>query len=748
MSIFPKNTLKLRFTLFFILFVVAIFSVVIAISIQQIRDATTTTSSRLGYPVARRAAALIDGDKFEQLTKTLDASDPFYEDIRQKLYAIKEETTCLYLYTMAMFPGNTHRFIIDGGPLDDKNFSPLGAEEDISSYTDAYLLTYKTKKPQHGDMNLQDTWGWVISTYVPIFNSAGDMVGLVGCDFEAATIYSAIYERVAQQLAIAAVFIALGVFFYLHLLKALSRQNDELVEMSRRSEAASQAKGDFLANMSHEIRTPMNAIIGMTSIGKSSLDLAKKNYAFSKIESASKHLLGVINDILDMSKIEANKLELSAVSFNFEKMIKDVVNIVSFRVDERRQDFYVFMDKRIPNALLGDDQRLSQVIANLLSNAVKFTPEGGVIRLAANLLQEEAAKCTLQFAVSDTGIGISAEQQARLFQSFAQAETSISRKYGGTGLGLAISKRIVELMQGRIRVESVLGQGAVFIFTVVLERSKKDTDDTVPTSASRLLHGVRLLALDAAPPMREFFADMAERLGLVCAVAADKEQMLAQLNASAAYDLCFIDWKTAGGRWQEIVRAIREKAGKLPVLMLMSFAEWSVIEQEAGALGVKSFLAKPLLPSSLADCVKDCLSGLMPGERESTGEMYSFQGKTLLLAEDIAINREIAIALLEPTGLHIECAENGVEAVRMYSSMPEKYDMIFMDLQMPEMDGYNATRRIRALDFDRARQIPIVAMTANVFREDIEQCLAAGMNDHVGKPINIQEVMEKLRMYL
>ena len=389
---------------------------------------------------------------------------------------------------------------------------------------------------------------------------------------------------------------------------------------------ASKAKGDFLSNMSHEIRTPMNAIIGMTSIGKNASEIEKKDYAFSKIEAASTHLLGVINDILDMSKIEANKLELSLSVFDFDKMLQKVINVINFRLEDKRQKFEMNIDRAIPQALIGDDQRLAQVLANLLSNAVKFTPEEGSIHLHATLLSEEKDIYTLRLQVSDTGIGISKEQLSRLFTSFEQAESGTSRKFGGTGLGLAISKRIVEMMGGKIWVESEFRKGSTFYFTVQV-MSAGEEQQTI------------------------YEAD-------------DEYQSL----------------KTSG-----------------------------ITEDE---------------------------------------NIVNFEGRRILLVEDVEVNREIVQALLEPTLISIDYAENGKEAVRMFAESPDVYDMIYMDVQMPVMDGYEATRQIRAMDTPRANIIPIVAMTANVFREDIEKCLAAGMNDHVGKPLNLDEVLEKLRRYL
>jgi len=395
--------------------------------------------------------------------------------------------------------------------------------------------------------------------------------------------------------------------------------NARLKEALDKATVASRAKGEFLSNISHEMRTPLNAIIGMTEIGKNSDDLAKKNHALNRIQDASTHLLGIINDVLDMSKIEANKLELSFIEFNFEKTIKRVENVINFRIEEKQQKLSINIGSDIPKALIGDDQRLAQVIANLLGNAVKFTPEKGSITLETHLEKEQDGVCTIQISVSDTGIGISAEQQANLFRSFQQAESSTARKYGGTGLGLAISKNIVEMMGGRIWVKSEPGKGSTFVFTVNLKRGEDRSREPGEN-----------------PPKKD--------------------------------DVQSLD-------------------------------------------GV-------------------------------------YEGRRVLLAEDVEINREIVLTLLEPTLLEIDCAENGTQAVRMFTEAPTQYDMIFMDIQMPEMDGYEATRRIRALDVPAAKKIPIVAMTANVFREDIDRCLEAGMNDHLGKPLDFVMVMEKLRTYL
>jgi signal transduction histidine kinase len=417
--------------------------------------------------------------------------------------------------------------------------------------------------------------------------------------------------------------------------KEMDAMHRDMQKMVDNAQVASRAKSDFLSNMSHEIRTPMNAIIGMTAIAKSADEAEKKDCCLKKIEDASAHLLGVINDILDMSKIEANRLELSLEEFDFEKMLQKTITVAGFRVDEKKQRLTVRIGRDIPRFLVGDDQRLSQVITNLLSNAVKFTPEYGTIRLEARLAKKEDRRCTLRFEVADTGIGISKEQQARLFDSFAQADSGISRKFGGTGLGLTISKRIVEMMNGRIWIKSDLGKGASFYFTVEADAGKTE--------------------------------------GLV----------------------------GPGPGWKTLRIPDTDEDG-----------------QDA---------------QDVPETPRD-----------------HFEDRRGLLVEDVEINREVVLAMLEPTRMAFDCAENGVEAVRLYRGSPDRYDLIFMDVQMPEMDGCEASRRIRAIETVESpgKRIPIIAMTANVFREDIEKCLAAGMDDHIGKPLDPEEVMNKLRKYL
>ncbi|GHV69816.1 hypothetical protein AGMMS49928_14070 [Spirochaetia bacterium] len=545
---------------------------------------------------------------------------------------------------------------------------------------------------------------------------------------------------------------------------ARNEMTQNLIKAREEALQSSRAKSEFLSNMSHEMRTPMNAIIGMTSIGKSAADMERKNYSLKKIEDASTHLLGVINDILDISKIEANKFELSFEEFNFEKMLQKVVNVINFRIEEQRQIFRVNIDREIPRYILGDDQRLAQVIANLLSNAVKFTPEEGTIRLNANLVSEKDDLCTIKIEVIDTGIGVTPEQKARLFGAFEQADSSTSRKFGGTGLGLAISKRIVEMMGGRIWVESEPEQGSTFAFTINAKKIREEYKSLLSPGVN--WSNIKILAVDDDPEIRNFFADLGEQYRntmpqITWDTAAGGSDAITLIEKNGPYDIYFVDWNMPDMNGVELSRRINESRkqadtnGEAPhkfkqsVVIMISAVDRNLIENEARGAGVNKFLSKPLFPSNITDVVNECLgSAARPEVPATEAEIENFEGFSILLSEDVEINREIVLTILEPTNLAIDCAENGREAVEMFCSAPEKYDMIFMDIQMPEMDGYEATRKIRALDNPRAKKIPIIAMTANVFREDVEQCLAAGMNDHVGKPLDFDEVMKKLREYL
>lgn len=522
-----------------------------------------------------------------------------------------------------------------------------------------------------------------------------------------------------------------------------------LIKAKEMAEKASLAKGEFLSRMSHEMRTPLNAIIGMTEIAKNSGNHQKMEYCLERINSSSKHLLGLINDILDMSKIEANKLELSFAEFDFERMLMNITAVVNFRTEEKKQNLIINIDNDVPPIFTGDEMRLSQVIVNLLTNAIKFTQDGGTIMLNIHNAGMSGGISTLLFEVIDNGIGISSEQQARLFRPFEQADGSISRKYGGTGLGLTISRGIVELMDGRIWIESELGQGSKFSFVVKLKIGRGLPRPKLSSAIDP--EDIRVLVVEETPEIRDFFVRVMPELGLPYDIAdsgAAALQMIDQ-NKVKPYNFFLVDFIMSDINAAELTKEIKSLSPDGTVVMVISETDWSNIGKDAVAAGVDKFIFKPIFLSMLINAINES-AGVTPALKQTGANPreYNFKGHTLLVAEDVEINREIIYAFLEETQVSIEFAYNGAEALSMFENNADRYSLIFMDIQMPEMDGYEATQRIRALDMAKAKDIPIVAMTANVFREDVERCLQAGMNDHIGKPVDTKELLEKLDGYL
>ena len=546
--------------------------------------------------------------------------------------------------------------------------------------------------------------------------------------------------------------------------ESLNDTMEDLILSLETATAASKAKSDFLSNMSHEMRTPMNAIIGMTAIAKKEDDFEKVKLSLNKIGEASSHLLGVINDVLDMAKIEADKLELFDVEFNFEQMLQKILSVIQFSVDKKRQIFSFNIDSNLPHFIVGDDQRLSQVITNLLSNAVKFTHEYGTINLTASLNSKNTdiksgETFELRVEVTDSGIGIPHEKQESLFELFEQAENGTCREYGGTGLGLAISKRIVELMDGEIHVESAPNEGAKFVFTAKVKCGNKNAQSMLLSSVD--WSNVRVLAVDDDMKILKQLSKIFSDLNIKCDVAFDGFEACQCISDNGAYDIYLIDWFMPGMDGIELTRHIKSLPDDKSTVVMITLGDWKRIKDDALSAGVDKHMIKPLLSTMIIDCLNECC------EPDSTDMNYAvdglcggideFSGKRMLLVEDVEINREIIIALLENTGIDIDCAENGQEALDKVTesfATNASYDIVFMDIQMPTMEGLEATRRIRKLqeesasDTPKAERLPIIALTANVFSDDIDACLEAGMNAHLGKPLDIDKVREILRKYL
>ena len=524
-----------------------------------------------------------------------------------------------------------------------------------------------------------------------------------------------------------------------------------LMKETENAQAAAKAKSNFLSSMSHEIRTPMNAIIGMTKIAEGTEDISKLKYCLHTIAGSSEHLLNIINDVLDMSKIESGKFMLENAPVNIEKMLVKTCGIVIDSMEKKGQKFDVAMDQNLHQNYMGDELRLSQVLTNLLSNAVKFTPENGSISLSVEEVGQSGNTYTLRFTIADTGIGIKEENIYRLFNSFEQADGSITRQFGGTGLGLAISKSIIENMDGHIWVESEYGNGAKFIFEVKIECASHQGavifDGIAPGD-------LKLLFIESDIDVRNRFIYITGGFGVNAELAESADEAAGMLESAnrdgKAYDVVFIECDMPGMSGLETVDRLSGIIDNSTIVMVTSLLKWHKIEKDVNMNGITGFITKPIMPSAVLDAIGDILDSKKKAlvvKMDAGPDSPDLAGVNLLLVEDVELNREIFSALLNRTGISIEFAENGSVAVSKFKEGYEKFDIIIMDIEMPIMDGYNATQTIRALDIPKAKSIPIIAMTANVFKEDIEHCLLSGMNDHLAKPIDEKIVIEKIMRY-
>jgi signal transduction histidine kinase/CheY-like chemotaxis protein len=607
-------------------------------SMQMFQDLART---RL-INAANAAVLVATPEELDQIHTLKDLDTTLAKELKQRMMKFTETNDVLWIYYVRQSRDGLNYYIMDNDPDPTKSVTPqMEFAADSASIQAFQGITAATKFGEYTDSeyllniaaiaNPEDS-AYYLSGYAPIYDATGALYCIVGVDVLSDTLIhhnNAMMRLMIFQIVSAVFVLITGIFST----KIYRRRVAE-------SMSAGEAKSSFLSNMSHEMRTPMNTVIGMTQLALQNKDIEKKDEYLSKIRTASDHLLGVINDVLDMSKIDADKMVLSHVEFRFQEVVDRVKIVVSQAVEAKKQRFEISVDEAIPTWLVGDEQRFTQVLTNIISNAIKFTPEKGSIflhvklceridgitltalpfRVVEKMTQKQAREknqvansCRIHIEVSDTGIGISDEQQKNLFQAFEQADKHISRKFGGTGLGLALSKRIVELMGGQIHVVSRIGYGSTFSFDCQFE---------IP---------------GAAPTGR-------------------------------------------------------------------------------------------------------------PRNEALHDETLDLTGHLVLLAEDIEINREIVREVLLPTGVTILEAENGELAISMFEQ--NDIELIFMDIQMPDIDGYEATRRIRRLPRSNAKTVPIIAMTANVFKEDIDLCIAAGMNEHLGKPIDFSQMLGVLQKYL
>ena len=544
----------------------------------------------------------------------------------------------------------------------------------------------------------------------------------------------------------AALLVALGAVF-LMFFRMIRQQMADLDTARREAEKANKAKSEFLSNMSHDIRTPMNAIVGMTAIATANMeDPAQVQNCLRKITLSSKHLLGLINDVLDMSKIESGKMTLNMDQVSLREVMDSIVNIVRPQIRAKRQKFDVSIHDISSENVCGDGVRLNQILINLLGNAVKFTPEEGSIRVSlsqSDSPQGDGYVRTL-IVVADSGIGMSPEFQAKIFDSFAREDSTRVQKTEGTGLGMAITKYIVDAMGGTISVKSELGKGSEFRVVLDLPRAQIQEADMV-------LPDWNMLLVDDDQSLCESTVKNLASIGVKADWALDAESAIPMVDEHCrrgdGYHIILLDWKLPGMDGITAAREIRSRCGDETPILLISAYDWDEIQEEAVSAGITGFIAKPLFKSTLFYGLRPFAGSAAPAPGKKTMDL---RGRRVLVAEDNDLNWEIANALLtEELGLTLEWAENGqVCAERFRLSSPGWYDAILMDIRMPVMTGYEATAAIRAMERPDAATIPIIAMTADAFAEDIKKCLDCGMNAHVAKPIDVGEVYRQLDKFI
>ena len=530
-------------------------------------------------------------------------------------------------------------------------------------------------------------------------------------------------------------------------------KNQALSEALKTAKEASKAKTIFLSNMSHEIRTPMNAIIGLDALAlnEPNLSAVTKDY-LEKIGSSAKHLLSLINDILDMSRIESGRMVLKNEEFAFSKLIEQINVIFSGQCQEKGLEYNCHINGQLNDYYIGDSTKIRQVLINILGNAVKFTPKGGNVELSVEKTGGFSEKSTLQFKISDTGIGMSKEYLPKIFDTFSQENSGAANKYGSSGLGMAITKRIVDMMNGEISVDSEKNVGTTFVVTITLMDSNRKISSE-SDEIDILVQDMKVLVIDDDIVACNQAKLVLSKIGIAAETVQSGKMAVEAVKLSQArqnpFTLIIVDWQMPEMDGVETTRQIRSIIGKETAIIILTAYNWDDIFEDAVSAGVDSFIAKPLFSENLLNELKNVLKNKKPTSIVKENQhKANLQGRHILLAEDMEVNAQIMIEVLSMREMETDHAVNGKEAVNLYESKPEGYyDAILMDMRMPEMDGLTASRTIRASKRADSATIPIIALTANAFDEDVQRSLQAGLNAHLSKPVEptvLFETLEKL----
>ena len=527
--------------------------------------------------------------------------------------------------------------------------------------------------------------------------------------------------------------------------RAQFARNEQLKTALEIANQANVAKTAFLSAMSHEIRTPMNAIIGLDTIALKENDLEKIREYLKKIGSSARHLLGIINDILDMSRIESGRMILKHEEFSFNDMLEQINTMVNGQCRDKGLHYDCIIRGHVEDFYIGDDMKLKQVLINILGNAIKFTDKGGEISFTIEQVAHFEDKSTLRFVVKDTGIGIDKEYLPKIFEPFSQEDSGSSTSYGGTGLGMAITKNIVETMNGNISVKSDKGIGSEFTVNITLRNSPKTSDSVKGRKIN--VTDLSVLIVDDDPIACEHAKVVLEEVGIKADISQSGREAVKKVRLKRArhevYNILLIDLRMPDVDGIEVTRRIRDIIGNESAIIILTAYSWDDLIEEAMSAGVDRFMAKPLFASTVINEFHQTLAKKNIGE--PTKKLAELEGRKILMAEDMPVNAEIMMMVLSMRGMEVEHAPNGQEAVDTFAKSPPNYfDAVLMDIRMPIMDGLTATETIRALERPDAKTVPIIAMTANAFDEDVQRSLQAGMNAHLSKPVEPEHLFKTL----